>query len=677
MELLLSREALTGRSRAGLRISLSILSALVLVVFAANVPPYISELGAVCAKPGCNPDQLTAESARTLDELGFSTNEYAAYFGGITIASALVWFGVAAVIGWRGREDPFSLFVALTLVLVGAFPVTGSVESSFLPLATRAVNGMELFCFMLFLCLFPDGRFTPRWTVWISLGAALLGALSVLFPNNPLGPLWFVFAGVLIGAQIHRYRRVSDSTQRRQTRWVVFAVAAVVLTVLGMFLATRVFPSPGAAMSFLLAPLASIVLLLIPLSIGVSILRHRLFDIDLVVNRTLVYGTLTACVVGVYVLIVGYLGALFRVEDNLLVSLAAAGVVAVIFAPLRDRLQKTMNRIMYGERHDPYAVISRLGERMEATLAPDEILPTVARTVREALKLPYAAISLRDEDGLSIAAEDGEPSKNIVRLPLPHHGEEVGEMSLAPRPGEDGFSPADMRLLEDLARQAGATVHAVRLTRDLQSSRERLVSTREEERRRLRRDLHDGLGPTLGSLPMKLDVASDMISSDPEAATDLLHSHKTQTRSATSDVRRLVHELRPPALDELGLAGAIREVAARQNGLRIEVEAPENLPPLPAAAEVAAYRIAGEAMANAASHASASICEVRIAVGEDGLTVEVSDDGRGIGKRKGSGVGLHSMRERAEELGGSFEVESSPENGTRVRASLPLGGSEK
>jgi signal transduction histidine kinase len=250
----------------------------------------------------------------------------------------------------------------------------------------------------------------------------------------------------------------------------------------------------------------------------------------------------------------------------------------------------------------------------------------------------------------------------------------TGELLLGPRAGEESFSPADQRLLEDLARQADAAVHAVRLTSDLQHSRERLVTAREEERRRLRRDLHDGRGPTLGSLPLKLDVAGDLLESDRAAARELLSGLKSQARSAVADIRRLVYELRPPALDELGLVGAVREAAAQcgADGLPVSVEAPEELPPLPAAVEVAAYRITQEAMTNVVRHAGANRCEVRIALDDATLRLEVADDGRGIGGDRGTGVDLNSMRERAEELGGRSIIESLPEGGTRVRASLPL-----
>ncbi|MGH3147092.1 MAG: sensor histidine kinase, partial [Rubrobacter sp.] len=218
-------------------------------------------------------------------------------------------------------------------------------------------------------------------------------------------------------------------------------------------------------------------------------------------------------------------------------------------------------------------------------------------------------------------------------------------------------------------------VHAVRLTADLQRSRERLVTAHEEERRRLRREFHDGIGPQLAALTLKIETARNRLSHDP-AADVLLSDLATRARSAVADVRGAVHDLRPPTLDELGLIPALRETAAQysQNGLRVFVKSPGEFPPLPAAVEVAAYRIAQEALTNVVRHASARSCAVRFDLDEETgvLRLEVEDDGRGIGEDRGSGVGLFSMRERAEELGGTCVVGPSSTGGTRVRAELPF-----
>jgi signal transduction histidine kinase len=428
-------------------------------------------------------------------------------------------------------------------------------------------------------------------------------------------------------------------------------------------------------------------LLLIPVSIGIAVLRHHLFDIDFVINRTLVYGALTASVVLLYVLVVGGLGELLQIRGDLIISLIATGLAAVTFQPLRERLQLTVNRLMYGERDDPYTVLSRLGQRLETSLAPDAVLPAAVRSVAEALKLPYVAVEVGKDGVLETVAATGEPMQNPLRLPLVYRGETVGSLVLGPRAGEERFSPADQRLLEDLAHQIGVAAHAARLAEeavqlsaDLQRSRVRLVEAREEERRRLRRDLHDGLGPQLSSQALTVDAVRTLMRRDPDAAEELLLDLKADAQDAVTDIRRLVYGLRPPALDDLGLLGALRESAAQYGakGLSVSVEAPEKLPPLSAAVEVAAYRIAQEALTNVARHAGADTCTISVAIGGSNvLCLEVRDDGRGIPDPRTdssvrAGVGLTSMRERATELGGSLVVESLPEVGTLVRARLPL-----
>jgi signal transduction histidine kinase len=246
---------------------------------------------------------------------------------------------------------------------------------------------------------------------------------------------------------------------------------------------------------------------------------------------------------------------------------------------------------------------------------------------------------------------------------------------LSPRSPGEGFSDADRSLLEDLARQAEVAVHAVRLTTDLQHSRERLVATREEERRRLRRDLHDGLGAQLAGLNVQAGTLRRLIPSDPDAADELVVELRDELQGAIADIRRLVYDLRPPALDDLGLGESLRRLADRygseDGSLRVVVEAPEDLPDLPAAVEVAIYRIAQEALTNAARHARARTCVVRLAVDGD-VVLEIVDDGVGIPAERSAGVGLSSMHERASELGGSCTVEAVTEGGTRVQVLLPL-----
>jgi signal transduction histidine kinase len=259
---------------------------------------------------------------------------------------------------------------------------------------------------------------------------------------------------------------------------------------------------------------------------------------------------------------------------------------------------------------------------------------------------------------------------------LVDQGIPIGELRVTPRVGERTLSRADHRLIEDLAAHAGVAAHAVQLTRELQRARARLVTTREEERRRLRRDLHDGLGPVLASQALTIDAARTVLPTDPAAADALLAALKAQGQQAIADVRQVIEALRPPALDALGLVAAIRQAAAAydRTGLQVTVAAPASLPPLPAAVEVAAYRIVQEALTNVVRHAGARVCAVVLTLTDDERVLEltITDDGGGLPADHRQGVGLATMRERAEELGGTCVVGARPGGGVQVQARLPL-----
>jgi signal transduction histidine kinase len=460
----------------------------------------------------------------------------------------------------------------------------------------------------------------------------------------------------------------------------------------------------------------------LPIAVGIAILRYRLYDIDILINRTLVYGALTVCIIGIYVLVVGYLGALFQARGNLAVSIFAAGLVAIMFQPLRERLQRVVNRLTYGERDDPYGVLSRLGRRLEATISSEAVLPAIVEDIARALRLPQVAIWLTDGDTLRLGAAHGIiPAKvtvqdaravealrnatDLVRLvdltpsgayreilggggvsliaPLTHQGELVGALCLAPRsPGED-FSAADRRLLRDLASQSGAAAHEVQLTgalrsslEDLQRSRERLVEAQEEERRRIQRDLHDGLGPVLASMRLRLEACLDLAEGTPIPLSGDLERLYELVGQATGDIRRLVYDLRPPVLDQLGLVPAIRqhcERFERESGIKTELATAPELA-VPAAAEVTILRVVQEALVNVEKHAQASRVVVRLERQGGWLLVGVADDGKGLllsANGADDGTGLGSMRQRAELLGGTLNLGDQPGGGTHLLARIP------
>jgi signal transduction histidine kinase len=667
---------------------------LTLTIFFASLPVYVALLQTPCAGSACWYSQLSPGQVGALKGMGLSLGDYTAYMVALPLASVVVCLVVSTLIVWRRPDDRMALLVALLLVTLGPIIATNSVSASPSPwqVPNECLTFLALSLLVLVFLLFPSGQFVPHWMRWtpVIFIAGLVPTVFVapLMPNTLVEWLTYlvllcVLATVVL-LQLYRYRRVSSPLQRQQTKWVVFGLAVVLTVDVIVTVPYLLFPVLAERSSLYLL-VHNVVFpflpLFLPLSFGFAMLRYRLWEIDIIINRTLVYGTLTASVVGVYVLVVSILSKLLHTFGDFPIALLATGLVAVLFQPLRARLQRGVNRLMYGERDDPYAVLSRLASRLETTLAPEAILPTIVETVAQALKLPYAAIALKQGDEFSLTASYGHPQDNSLILPLVYHTETIGQLRLSPRAPGEAFTAADRRLLEDIAHQAGVAAHAVRLTVDLQRSRERLVTTREEERRRLRRDLHDGLGATLAALHLQAGAIRLLMQQDLPAADAELVELQTEIRSAIADIRRLVYALRPPTLDELGLVGAIRQYAAQYDlkgmpndsdgCLRVAVEAPEHLPALPAAVEVAAYRIVQEALTNVARHAHARTCTVRLTIA-DAFQLEISDDGVGFQLESGAGVGLLSMRERAAEAGGSCVVESVPGRGTRILVHLPL-----
>lgn len=559
------------------------------------------------------------------------------------------------------------------------------------------------------LLIFPDGQLpSPRWrfVAWSAALGLFLTVLAVMLypgllaawepeavPSGPGAPVFMQrlaalgalllaigFIGSFAGF-FTRFRR-SAGLLREQMKWLAYPVVVLMLGNILAAVSGSFWPKNPLVYELNIV-LTNLAILGIAAAAAIAILRYRLYDINLIINRTLVYTVLLVVIGGLYGLVVAAFGAMFQTRSNLSVSLLAAGLAAILVQPLRDRLQRGANRLMYGERDDPYAVLSRLSRQLEGSLSPEATLPAVVETVAQALKLPYVAIALKQGGELKIAASYGLEKGAAIELPLIYQGKNIGKLRLAARSPNEPFTPSERRLLQDIARHIGVTAHTVlltldlrRLAEDLQRSREELVKSREEERRRLRRDLHDELGPQLASLKLNLDVARKLVSRDPSAAEALLIELRTQSQVTIADIRRLAYDLRPPALDELGLNGAIQQYVTQienQEGPQIHFDSPKSLPPLPAAVEVAAYRIALEALANMIRHSQAKNCAVSISIIDRHLQVLVCDDGLGIPNELQPGVGLSSMRARAAELGGTCVIAAQPQGGTRVLARLPLG----
>ena len=463
-----------------------------------------------------------------------------------------------------------------------------------------------------------------------------------------------------------RWRR-GGLVVRQQLKWFLvtvpflFASAVVVqdfpdALTLGLVL--------GGAASFLMA-----------VAIGLPVLRYGLYEIDVLISRGVVYGLLSGAVAGIYLAAAAAAGGLTGAGWDLSVPVLATVVAAAVLLPVRGRLQRRVDRLFFGDRGAPYTAMARLGRQVEEATTAEPVLSSVVAVVAGSLRLPYAAVELRVGDSWVPSAAWGEPAPQVVAFPLTFQRETVGRLFVGQRAAGERLSPDDERLLASLARQVAPAAHAVALRQALDASRAALVTAREEERRGLRRDLHDGLGPTLAALVLGLQTACTLPAGSRQQE-ELLNTLKAETQGAVTDIRRIVYGLRPPALDELGLAGALRAEVARlgrePSGPSIALHLPgDDLDELPAAVEVAAYRIVIEALTNVLRHARAHHCQIQLRTGPD-LRLEVRDDGAGLPDGWRAGVGITAMRERAAELGGELTIEPARPHGTRITACLPV-----
>jgi signal transduction histidine kinase len=437
---------------------------------------------------------------RPIQEPGLSINFIALYPIVLDSILSLGYWLVAAFLFWRKSDDRLALLAAVSL---GTFPIvfnTGLMSTLPSPWSFLAhgISFLGTLCLLLFFYVFPSGHFVPRWTRWILVVALIYGVFNTFFPFAAFNPFYtyqvlnnlFLIGQIvsIVVVQIYRYRRVSSPAQRQQTKWVVYGVSLGWVGYLVLLTIRLFFPSLYQT-SLLVNSIADTALygfvLLVPFFIGLAILRARLWDIDILINRTLVYGILSVCVVGVYVLVVGALGALIGASGNLVISLLATGLVAVLFQPLRAWVQRGVNRLLYGQRDEPYTVITQLSQRLEAQLSPEAVLSTIVDTVAQALKLPYVDILLKQEDTFRLVASVGVLVGEPLVLPLVYQQDTIGQMHLAPRTPGEPFTPADRHLLDELARQAGLAAHAVQLTADLQRSYEQLEQRVQERTREL------------------------------------------------------------------------------------------------------------------------------------------------------------------------------------------------
>ena len=581
----------------------------------------------------------------------------------------IAWYRPRHPVGWLYAAGGCAqLVTAFTAPLAQQMASSGASENAVRAVVTVCSWAWPLHigvALPLSLLLLPDGHLpSPGWRP-VAWAVAVTSPLFVVEVGTTSGPLssglpdpwgvlphtggwsvlwtisearWALSLVVGVTALIVRFRR-GDDVLRQQLLWMLGAALTVLAAV-----------TPWALVSG--TPIVVLFAIpLLPLSIALAIVRHGLLDIRLVLARGLSYVLLSALVLAGYVLLVLALS-----------GVVSALLVALVAFPLRARLQGIAERIVYGDR-DPLNVASRVGDRLVD-------LPGSLAEIRIALRLTFVAIAIGDE----VVASSGDRPESVQRRSL----RDGAELLIGPRTGQAALGARDDKVLDLLTGPLAVALHATLVSRDLQQSRERLVAAREEERRRLRRDLHDGLGPLLTGVALAADAAANLAEREPAQALELVNGVRADTRTAIGEVRRVVEDLRPPSLAELGLAGALKARAAqtvrRADGspLQVTVDAHDGAE-LPAAIEVAAYRIATEALNNAVRHSAANAVRLRLRV-DDELVIEVIDDGHDDGHPGAgwsAGVGITAMRERAAELGGACEAGPSPQGGA-VRARLPL-----
>lgn len=656
---------------------------LALTLALPGISPYYQLLQTICSGSACLTGQLTLAEAQAGLAAGDFPAEYASLTLVILLFSSILIIITAVALIWRkpGEWAAVCGAFSLTALAAGTLAQAAAQANPVLLRPAQFIYFVQLAALMPFFCLIPDGRFWPTWLRWVTLPLASGAALVAfeLVGSGAAAALSITIAVSIPASLAYRYYLLRESPQQEQVTWILAAVA-LLAAVQWMGRPVRPLPLPAISLISLhdnLAIFAVFGFLLLAgalTCVAVAFLSDELFRVEVALNRAIVYSLLTLFVIAAYVLIVSYLSLLFESRGGLWFSLVATGLVAVLFQPVRERVQRFVNSLLYGEQSEPYEVIAGLGRRLETSFAPEDVLPTIALLVQESLRLPYVAITLGQNGDREPATALGTPSGELSAFPLIYQNVVVGQLLVSSRQGSDMLNKADRALLADLAQHAGVAVHGVLLTAELQHSRERLILAREEERRRLRRDLHDDLAPALVGLSLRAGTISDLIESDPAQARQLADYLDSAIRSTVGDIRRLVYDLRPAALDDLGLLAAIRERALEYSStqeLAVIVDAPQSLPPLPAAVEVAAYRIVKEALLNVVKHAHARTCTIRISAVET-LAIEIYDDGTGLQESAAAGVGHRSIRERTSELGGVCEITSSSRGGTRIMVTLPI-----
>ncbi|KGN34279.1 histidine kinase [Knoellia sinensis KCTC 19936] len=599
------------------------------------------------------------------------------WFFVVDVAVACVYGTVAALIIAR-RPHPVGWLLALAAI-GGGIAATGFGYPAFaatrpgLP-ATEAVRILQSTAWVpgtlaLFLVVpwlvrnHPLGR--ARWGVLV--GAVLTLAVLVAQLTDQMLPFLVLLAAAVVfglitaGAVEHRRRR-GPVDERNGLGWLALGAALLALSFVPLLLPPDALPLPA----WTTPALHLLSQAVYPAAILVAVLRSRMWGLRLAVSRTVLAGLLTVSLVGVY-LVVTVLARSVLPGDGA-TGLVAAAAVAVAVQPARLWLEGRVHRLVYGVSASPDHVVRRLGSQLRLAESTDDLLQGLAADIGTTMRLESVTVALPDRDPVQWGVPSGEP----VRMPLAHRGEHVGVLEVT-LPGGETLGARGEQTLSDLATVLATAAAVSRAASDVDEARTRLARARLEERRVIRREIHDGLGPSLAGLRLGLQGARNLMASDPEAATELLATLQAELDQRVQDVRTLSHHLLPPALDELGLSAALLELAARHgedgNEVVLDLRHDEGVEPQTGAT---AYAIISEAITNALRHSGTQTCHVTTQCTEAGLVLTVSDNGRGLPEDARAGVGTSSMRERADEQGGTLDVRSAPGEGTIVEAVLPL-----
>ncbi|MGZ5296439.1 MAG: histidine kinase [Actinomycetota bacterium] len=641
---------------------------------------------------------------------------------------AFSMFGVVgALIVSRDRRNTIGLlfiwsaFVASSSFLSGEILTYAVVHGrdSWWVVACGLVNGTGwlfgiLLTVFLLPLLFPDGRLpSRRWRplLWLIAVFVTVIAVSLIFgqktltgsgsveianpayvdavgslPNlDPVIGIMFpgIFAASIVSLVL-RFRR-STGVERQQIKWVVFGFAVALVAIVGS--------SSSNQDTVLGAFIGGTAFLLFPLSVGIAILRFRLYDLDVVVRKAVVYAALALFATVVYIGLVVGLGAWFGRGDSFL-TMVAAVIVAVTFQPVRGVLTRFANRLVYGKRATPYEVLSEFSERVGGAYAEEDVLPRMVRVLGEGIGAERADVWLAvDHELRDVAAWPADvasrppmplPNGSIPQIdgmdrvyPVEQAGELLGALAVR-KPSSDPVSPADEKLIADLASQAGLVLRNVRLSEalkarldELKAAQKRLVSAQDAERRRLERNIHDGAQQQLVALAVKLKLADGLIERDAGKARELVGQLQGETHAALEDLRDLARGIYPPLLADKGLPAAL-EAQARKSDLPIEVRA-DGIGRYPQDIEAAVYFSCLEAMQNIAKYASASSVSVSLSERDHSLTFAVTDDGRGFDRGvTTAGTGLQGIADRVGALDGQVTVTSAPGRGTTIEGRLPV-----